>query len=105
MKMTVAFVVILLTLSPGLPAITNQPPSNGLLPKPAFPRGQSGPSVVDADSVFGRTRLSDSVSVRAAGRGRPWINLGDGHELLPEYTGEPALLSQMEGNEARPLSM
>ncbi|HUK90292.1 MAG TPA: VCBS repeat-containing protein, partial [Blastocatellia bacterium] len=120
MKMTVAFVVILLTLSPGLPAISSQMPSNGLLSKPASwqgvsgqgisgqgvsGQGQSGPSVVDADSGFGGTRLSDSISVHSAGRGRPWINLGDGHELLPDYTGEPALLGQMEGNEARPLSM
>ena len=108
MKMTVALVVILLTLSPGLPAISSQIPSNYLLTKPASRHhqwGQSGPSFVDADSGFGGTRLSDSISVHAASRGRPWINLGDGHELLPEYAGEPALLSQMEGNEARPLSM
>jgi hypothetical protein len=74
MKMTVAFVVILLTLSPGLPAISSQMPSNGLSPKPAsrhnqWGQGQSGPSVVDADSGFGGTRLSDSISVHAAGRG------------------------------------
>ena len=105
MKITVAFVVVLQTLSPVLPAISGQMPSNGILPKPAFPLGRPALSRADADSGFDATRLSDSISVHAAGRGRPWINLADGHELLPEYTGDPALLGQMEQNEARPLSM
>ncbi|HWP45273.1 MAG TPA: hypothetical protein VNO14_18670, partial [Blastocatellia bacterium] len=36
-------------------------------------------------------RLSDQVSVRAAGRGYPWINLQDGRDLLSERAGSDGL--------------
>jgi hypothetical protein len=32
-------------------------------------------------------RLSEPITVRAAQRGNPWINLRDGHEMLTAYTG------------------
>jgi hypothetical protein len=38
-----------------------------------------------------RARMSDDVSVHAAGRGNPWINLSDGHELITSYSGQQEL--------------
>ena len=34
-----------------------------------------------------RARQSDRVTLHAAGRGNPWINLRDGHDLLTTYAG------------------
>src|SRR5205823_3295644 len=32
-------------------------------------------------------RLSETISIHAAGRGNPAINLSDGHDLLTSYVG------------------
>src|SRR5215471_19209010 len=50
-------------------------------------------------------RLSEEVSIRAAGRGNPYINLGDGHDLLTQYEGENRLVTALESNQAKPLSL
>jgi hypothetical protein len=50
-------------------------------------------------------RMSDDISIHAAGRGNPWINLSDGHELITPYSGPPELTRLLEQNEARPLSL
>jgi hypothetical protein len=52
-----------------------------------------------------RARLSDSVSTRGAGRGNPWINMTDGHELLTAYEGPNELVRALARDEARPLSL
>ncbi|MFY9556768.1 MAG: VCBS repeat-containing protein, partial [Blastocatellia bacterium] len=49
--------------------------------------------------------LSERVSVQAAGRGNPWINLSDGHELITSYRGAQPLIAALERNEARGLSL
>jgi uncharacterized protein (TIGR03437 family) len=49
-------------------------------------------------------RLSERITVRAAQRGNPWINLRDGHEMLTAYVGagaEQDLLSP----DTRPLAL
>jgi VCBS repeat protein len=52
-----------------------------------------------------RATMSDEVSVHAAGRGNPWINLSDGHALITPYSGPAELTQILERNEARPLSL
>src|SRR3989442_7366439 len=50
-------------------------------------------------------RLSKTVSVHAAGRGNPTINLSDGHDVLSSYVGPEELRSALEQNQAEPLSL
>jgi CSLREA domain-containing protein len=50
-------------------------------------------------------RLSESVNVRAAGRGNPTIKLSDGREVLTAYVGSPELQEALEQNKAQPLSL
>ncbi|MEK6322314.1 MAG: FG-GAP-like repeat-containing protein [Acidobacteriota bacterium] len=52
-----------------------------------------------------RATMSDEISVHAAGRGNPWINLSNGHELITPYSGPAELTQVLERNEARPLSL
>src|SRR4030095_11188456 len=50
-------------------------------------------------------RLSDEVSVHAAGRGNPWINLSDGREVITPYNGPAELTQLLERNQVRPRSL
>src|SRR5207237_521085 len=50
-------------------------------------------------------RLSKTISVQAAGRGHPTINLSDGHDLLTSYAGPEELRKALEQNQAEPLSL
>jgi hypothetical protein len=50
-------------------------------------------------------RLSETVSVHAAGRGNPTINLSDGHDVLTSYVGPEELRVALEQNVAEPLSL
>ena len=50
-------------------------------------------------------RMSEEISVHAAGRGNPYINLSDGHDLVTPYTGPAELTRLLERNEARALSL
>jgi hypothetical protein len=52
-----------------------------------------------------RALMSDEISVHASGRGNPWINLSDGHELISPYSGPAELTRILERNQARPLSL
>ncbi|MFY9574188.1 MAG: VCBS repeat-containing protein, partial [Blastocatellia bacterium] len=56
-------------------------------------------------SQIQRAMMSDEISVHAAGRGNPWINLSDGREVTTSYSGEAELKQSLERNEARPLSL
>src|SRR6185295_3055226 len=38
-------------------------------------------------SSITKAHLSSDVSINAAGRGRPWINMTDGHDLVTAYDG------------------
>ena len=50
-------------------------------------------------------RMNERVSVRAAGRGNPWISLSDGHDLLTAYAGQQEAIDTLDRNQARPLSL
>src|SRR5436190_770873 len=57
------------------------------------------------DQATRPARLSESVSVHAAGRGNPTINLSDGHDVLTSYVGPEELRVALEQNLAAPLSL
>jgi CSLREA domain-containing protein len=50
-------------------------------------------------------RLSEAVSIRAAGRGNPTIKLNDGHDVLTAYVGPEEMRVALEQNSAEPLSL
>jgi hypothetical protein len=55
--------------------------------------------------AFQKAVLSESVSVRASGRGNPWVNMGDGRGVLTAYEGPEELTSALEQNSGQPLSL
>src|SRR5437667_3434571 len=64
-----------------------------------------------SQTVPARDRLSEQISVRAAGLGRPLLNLGDGHDLMTAYSGMSDKLQFVESDrgqlvsQARPLAL
>src|SRR5262245_56585105 len=50
-------------------------------------------------------RMSEHVTVQAAGRGNPWINLSDGREVEADFTGSASVAHELEENQAEPLSL
>jgi hypothetical protein len=57
------------------------------------------------NSRMGPARLRENVSVHAAGRGNPSINLSDGHELVVPSMGANGEGLALEQNQAEPLSL
>jgi hypothetical protein len=91
MKPTSLLVLAVLISAHVLPAISQQNRSaNDLASGPimpnASPRMKPERPAPTLDLSGARTVLGDAVSVQASGRGRPRINLGDGHELLGSYS-------------------
>jgi hypothetical protein len=56
-------------------------------------------------AAVARARLGDSVTTEAKGRGKPWINMTDGHELVTSYKGSNELVGVLARDQARPLSL
>jgi len=54
---------------------------------------------------IGSTDSTGSITVHAAGRGNPWINLSDGRDLPAGYTGAARLQQVLERNLARPSAL
>ena len=57
-----------------------------------------------------RARLGEEVALHAAGRGSPWINLRDGHDLVTSYSAVDVvqtgrLSDSLENGAARPLAL
>jgi hypothetical protein len=52
-----------------------------------------------------RAGFSDAVSVQAAGRGKPWITMTDGRELLTVFDGSDELRQLMSRDQLRPMSL
>jgi uncharacterized repeat protein (TIGR01451 family) len=50
-------------------------------------------------------RLSEEITIKAGGRGNPFINLSNGLELLTGYVGDELSSPALEGNQARGLSL
>ncbi|MFQ5814799.1 MAG: FG-GAP repeat domain-containing protein, partial [Anaerolineae bacterium] len=55
--------------------------------------------------AYSLTNAGDQVTLHAAGRGNPWINLHDGVDLPAIYTGPATLTQALEENQAQPLSL
>jgi hypothetical protein len=47
-----------------------------------------------------QARLSDEVTIKAAGRGNPWISLSDGYDVITSYAGPKDLVKALEQNQA-----
>src|SRR5262249_28324911 len=58
-----------------------------------------------APSDVQQARLSEEITIAAAGRGNPWISLSDGHDVITTYAGPEDLVRVLEQNQARPLSL
>ncbi len=69
-----------------------------------FSSGRASSSGGNAVAIA-RARLGDSVTTGAAGRGKPWINMTDGHELVTTYKGSNELVGVLARDQARPLSL
>jgi all-beta uncharacterized protein/S-layer family protein len=52
-----------------------------------------------------RAILSERISIQAAGRGNPRINLSDGRVVESSFAGKPELVEALERNQARALSL
>ena len=52
-----------------------------------------------------KARLSSDISVNAAGRGRPWINMTDGHDLVTAYDGADGQVGALAKSDAEPVSL
>jgi uncharacterized repeat protein (TIGR01451 family) len=50
-------------------------------------------------------RLSDRISIHAAGRGNPSINLSDGRDIVAEYAGVDDASKALQDNLAEPLAL
>jgi hypothetical protein len=48
---------------------------------------------------------SEQITVRAAGRGNPYLNLRDGHDLLTTYVGKAAPVQILQQDQAHPTSL
>src|SRR5215471_9614361 len=68
-------------------------------------RADARKQIQSISKVHSLARLSEEVSVRAAGRGNPYMNLSDGHDLVTQYEGDHRLVTALETNQAKPLSL
>jgi hypothetical protein len=71
----------------------------------ADPRVFGSGAVIPRQERLSPAGLSEQVTVRAAGRGNPWISLADGHSLRGSYVGEQRLVETLMRNQAKPLSL
>jgi hypothetical protein len=70
-----------------------------------FASRSSAGEIAHKQTTMQKSRLSDSVSVQAAGRGNPWIKLSDGRDMLTEYSGPEALCQALQHDQVKPLSL
>jgi len=59
----------------------------------------------DSATQIEPARLNEQVSMRAAGRGAPYLALTDGHEALTPYMGATELIAALRQNRVTPLSL
>ena len=70
-----------------------------------LPSDQGRAKQANQTQLFERARLSETITVHAAGRGNPSLNLSDGHNLLVAFAGEPKLQQLLVANQAQALSL
>src|SRR4051794_3068314 len=69
------------------------------------PKASSNVTVVPAAKAKQQPQATSKVSVHAAGRGNPWINLLDGQAVPAVYTGAEYAKQEMEQSQVRPMAM
>lgn len=52
-----------------------------------------------------KAHLSSDISINAAGRGRPWIKMTDGHDLVTAYDGADDRVGALAKSDAQPVSL
>ena len=52
-----------------------------------------------------KARLGSDISINAAGRGKPWINMTDGHDLVTAYDGADGQMGALAKSDAQPVSL
>lgn len=52
-----------------------------------------------------KAHLSGDISINAAGRGKPWINMTDGHDLVTAYDGADDRVGALAKSDAQPRSL
>lgn len=52
-----------------------------------------------------QAKLSDRVSIKAAGRGNPWINVRNGHDLITSYGDSEESRARLQGRDVEPLAL
>jgi hypothetical protein len=50
-------------------------------------------------------KMNKDIAIKAANRGKPFVDMTDGHELLAAYEGEASLQQTLESNQAKPLAL
>jgi hypothetical protein len=65
-------------------------------------KSSSGEAALRANN---RTALSSNVSVKAAGRGNPWVNLSDGRDLITDESIASSFNQILQRHDARPLAV
>jgi len=108
-------VLLALMLLRAFPAVSKQPDLSKkagsqsskavMMPGAASAHDRALPRAGTQETNASAATLEDQISVRASGRGKPWINLGDGHELVSSYSGASELIDLMENNTAQPISL
>jgi hypothetical protein len=105
MKRLSLFVLAALTVTQGLSGVSRSQESSNKLIGPLMWPLRKGSTGSPASPGSEKSVLSEQISVRAKGRGHPWINLSDGHELVSSYTGDPKLVRELGAGGSRPLSL
>src|SRR6185503_2737578 len=50
-----------------------------------------------------KAHLASDISINAAGRGKPWINMTDGHDLVTAYDGADDQVGALAKSDAQPV--
>src|SRR6185503_8234620 len=68
---------------------------------------KSALSVITGSSAItsSRTSTTGAITVHAAGRGKPYLNLSDGHSMQASYRGASTLGNALQTNAARARSL
>src|SRR6266699_7101359 len=77
---------------------------HSLAGRTAADKAPSKPKALAGDVTSAHARMNDQIALHAAGRGRPLINLQDGHDLMTAYSGVSDKLQFVESDLAQLVS-
>src|SRR5438128_3875110 len=67
----------------------------------AADKAPAKPKAPASNTTSARARMGEQLAVHASGRGRPLINLGDGHDLITAYSARSDKLQFVESDLAQ----